>query len=322
MKTTEAVKGRWADVFEFYGLPPVTGKHHYKGECPVCKRKNKYRCDDRDGDGTWICVCGSGDGWKLLELTQTSKDFRTMADEIDQLIGNNYQAERPTEKQEKPEGKKKTREAVIRKFSELAQLRSTDAELYFNSRGINKLPSDWVKYSASEKTPHGPKQAIWSLATDDKANPCYLHRTFLDGTKKAAMESSKRMLSLQESSYLDYAVSVAIRMHPVASTLGIAEGIETALSCHQIYGCNTWAVLNSSLMKRFRAPKGVKHLIIFADCDDNGTGHAAAFECGNRNILSPNDVQLVTIRWPEKGDFNDMLMNGAKIYEWLLRRAA
>ena len=42
------------------------------------------------------------------------------------------------------------------------------------------------------------------------------------------------MMKLQEDSYLEYAKSVAIRMFPISSTLGIAEGIETALACHQI----------------------------------------------------------------------------------------
>ena len=51
--------------------------------------------------------------------------------------------------------------------------------------------------------------------------------------------SAKRQKSLQEDNYLDHARSVAIRMFPVASTLGIAEGIETALSAHQIYKVNT-----------------------------------------------------------------------------------
>ncbi|MBN5207790.1 toprim domain-containing protein [Serratia marcescens] len=321
MRTTEAVKGRWANVFEFYGLPPITGKNHFKGECPVCGRKGRYRCDDKDGAGTWICVCGSGDGWKLLELTQ-KKDFATMAGEIDAVIGNEYQPDTKSTERPKPRESQKVRESVIAKFGSLVALRGTGAELYLHGRGINKLPAEWVRFNETEKTPYGVKQAMWALATDDKAKPCYLHRTFLDGAKKANISTQKRMLSLQDESYLDYAGSVAIRMHPIASTLGIAEGIETALSCHQIYNCNTWAVLNSSLMKKFRAPAGVKHLIIFADCDDNGAGQAAAFECGHRNILSKNDVERVSIRWPEKGDFNDMLMNGAKVYEWPLRRAA
>jgi putative DNA primase/helicase len=38
-KTTDAVIGRWPEVFEHYGLPPVTGKRHFKGKCPACQSK-------------------------------------------------------------------------------------------------------------------------------------------------------------------------------------------------------------------------------------------------------------------------------------------
>jgi hypothetical protein len=31
MKTVEAAKGHWAMIFEHYGLPPITGKNHFKG---------------------------------------------------------------------------------------------------------------------------------------------------------------------------------------------------------------------------------------------------------------------------------------------------
>jgi putative DNA primase/helicase len=30
MKTVEAAKGHWAMIFEHYGLPPITGKNHFK----------------------------------------------------------------------------------------------------------------------------------------------------------------------------------------------------------------------------------------------------------------------------------------------------
>lgn len=146
--------------------------------------------------------------------------------------------------------------------------------------------------------------------------------TLLDGDHKAKTGTQKKLHKLQEDSYLEHVSSIAIRLFPASSTLGIAEGIETALSSKQIYGVNTWSVLNTALMKRFRAPSGVKHLIIFADADLNGAGLAAAWVCGHGNILSGNDVERVTIRWPAIGDFNDMIVNGAAVYEWPLLRTA
>lgn len=64
------------------------------------------------------------------------------------------------------------------------------------------------------------------------------------------------MTAVQDDNYLEYAESVAIRMFPVDTTLGIAEGIETALSCKQFYGVNTWSVINTNFMKKIQSTEG------------------------------------------------------------------
>lgn len=313
MKTAEAAKGRWTEILEHYGLPPITGKNHYKGECPVCGARSKFRIDDRDGAGTWICVCGSGDGMKLLSLTQTGKTFSALCAEVDQLIGNDYRREKiPVNS-----SAAKLRQRAISKFAKLLPLRGTNGEGYLRQRGINKLPSEAIRFCEKQRHAGRIYHALYALATDDKGELCYLHRTLLEGDRKAPLgESAKRQKSLQEDNYLEYARSVAIRMFSVSSTLGIAEGIETALSCYQIYGVNTWAVMNSNFMKKFRVPAGVKHLIVFADMDKHSaTGQAAAFECAHANLLAKNDLVKVSVRWPDNGDFNDMLMNGDEVRE-------
>lgn len=115
---------------------------------------------------------------------------------------------------------------------------------------------------------------------------------------------------------LDHAVSVAIRLFPVASTLGIAEGIETALSCKQLYGVNTWSVINAGFMEKFRVPAGVQHLVIFADMDiHTATGQAAAFVCARSNLNAKNDLKRISIRWADHGDFNDLIINGDQVRE-------
>lgn len=312
MRTVDAVKGQWGRVFHHYGLPPITGKHHFKGACPICGERGKFRIDDKNGSGSYICVCGSGQGWKLLQQTQ-DKSFETLASEIDVLLGNTYEKNTHIE----PSKTDKLRNRVYNRFNRLLAIKGTNAEQYLNNRHITKLPEQWVKYSDNEGNGYS---AIYSIATDAYANYCYLHRTILDGAKKADITAPKLMTSLQEKNYLEHAQSVSIRLFPVASTLGIAEGIETALSCAQIYKCNTWSTINAAFMKRFIAPAGIEHLIIFADRDNNGTGQAAAYICANKNLLSKNDVRKVSIRWPEKGDFNDVLITGLKVYEDVLMR--
>lgn len=317
MKTSVAAKGRWPEILEHYGLPSVTGKRHYKGECPVCSARGDFRIDDRDGLGTWICKCGSGDGMKLLTLTQ-GKPFSMLCAEVDHLIGNNYRhVTIPVNS-----SAARQRQRVISKFSKLAGLRGTTGGDYLRQRGINRLPTEAVRFNDRQRHAGRIFQALYSLATDDKGELCYLHQTLLDGERKANIgDSAKRLKSLQEDSYLDHARSVAIRMFPVSSTLGIAEGIETALSCYQIYGVNTWATINSTFMKKFRVPAGVKHLIVFADMDEHSaTGQAAAFECAHANLLAKNDLISVSVRWPDHNDFNDMLMNGDQVRELVFHK--
>ncbi|HAU8266097.1 TPA: DNA primase [Kluyvera intermedia] len=312
MKTSEAAKGRWSEIFEYYGLPPVTGKNHFKGECPVCGARGKYRVDDRDGSGSWICVCGSGDGMSLLVKTQ-GKSFSAISTEVDQIIGNDYRHEKiPVHS-----SAARLRQRTISKFAKLTPLRGTAGAGYLQHRGITRLPADAIRFCDKQRHAGKVYQALYALATDDKGELCYLHRTLLEGEHKAPLgESAKRQKSMQEENYLEYARSVAIRMFPVSSTLGIAEGIETALSCYQIYGVNTWAVMNSNFMKKFRAPAGVKHLVVFADMDrHSATGQAAAFECAHANLLAKNDLLKVSVRWPDNGDFNDLLMNGDQVRE-------
>ncbi len=147
MKTADAAKGRWPEILEHFGLPPITGKNHFKGECPVCGARGKFRIDDRDGAGTWICVCGSGDGMKLVTLTQ-AKPFNEICTEIDRLIGNDYQRVKiPV-----TSSATSLRKRVLSKFSKLEALRGTSGAAYLNSRGIFSLPAEAIRFNAGRDT--------------------------------------------------------------------------------------------------------------------------------------------------------------------------
>jgi len=310
MNTIEAMKGSEEIILSHFGLPPITGNKHFKGECPLCSRKSKFRLSRYNGGVSYICSCGNGSLLSLIEEV-TGKEFKNIAAEIDKIIGHSFKGEKP-EQQKKPR-----HEIALSKFSGYSGIKDTPAQEYLNSRGIFCLPSKSIRYN--HKADRNGFTALMSIVSDDKFVPCYMHQTILDGAKKAEVEAAKKLHALQDSNHLDYCGSLAIRMSPLTSTLGIAEGIETALSAKQIYQCNVWSVVNSQFMKRFRAPKGVEHLIIFADNDSNGAGHAAAFECAHRNILAKNDVVKVSVRWPgEQGDFNDMLLAGSNVFEWVL----
>lgn len=314
MRTADAARGRWAEIFEYYSLPPITGGKHYRGKCPLCGEKGKFRIDDKDGNGTFICKCTSGNGFKLLELTQ-GKSFAVLADEIDKFLGNTRQ---PEDHQPARSDVAAERERFIRCYSAMPVLKDTTAAQYLQGRGIFTLPADCIRFCDAQPVKGRSKiyQAMWALATDAKGQPCYMHRTYLDGAHKADVAVVKRKKSLQEENYLQHAKSVAIRMFPVDSTLGIAEGIETALSCKQVYGINTWAAMDAGGMEKFIAPRGVKTLVIFADYDiRSATGHDAAFRCARSNLNSNNDVERIRVLWCDSGDFNDLIRDGCEVRE-------
>jgi putative DNA primase/helicase len=83
----ERARGRWRHVLGSLGVSAdyLDGKHH---GCPICRAgKDRFRFDDRDGDGTWICShCGAGDGIMLVQAIR-GVDFRGAAELVCSVIG-------------------------------------------------------------------------------------------------------------------------------------------------------------------------------------------------------------------------------------------
>ncbi len=79
-----AANGKWIDtIFPAVGIQfDKAPKQHQP--CPVCGGTDRFRCDNKNGSGSWICShCGSGDGFKLVgAYTHTDDNY-----ELFKLIG-------------------------------------------------------------------------------------------------------------------------------------------------------------------------------------------------------------------------------------------
>ncbi|EDW4568991.1 hypothetical protein ZL55_004128, partial [Salmonella enterica subsp. enterica serovar Emek] len=66
-QVAEAAQGKWPVILQMLRIDvPENGRH---GPCPKCGGKDRFRLDDLDGRGTWICSqCGNGDGLDLVKL--------------------------------------------------------------------------------------------------------------------------------------------------------------------------------------------------------------------------------------------------------------
>ncbi|MBL4556781.1 MAG: toprim domain-containing protein [Rhodobacteraceae bacterium] len=68
-----------------------------------------------------------------------------------------------------------------------------------------------------------------------------------------------------------------VRLFPMPEDghIGIAEGIETALAAHALFGTPVWAALSADGLARFQWPEGTRRVTIYADAGDAGRQTAA-----------------------------------------------
>ena len=100
----------------------------------------------------------------------------------------------------------------------------------------------------------------------------------------------------------------AIRLFPYQDTLGIAEGIETAISAYAIFGIPTWAAISAAMLVKWTPPHIVRKVYVFGDNDDSFTGQLAAYRLGwALKNNKPLDVVRVIIPDIRGADWNDVL---------------
>ena len=83
----DAALGRWKDlIFPAFAITVPVHKNKH-GPCPICGGTDRFRCDDRQGKGTWICSqCGSGSGFALIEKAR-GMDFDVIVQEVGAILG-------------------------------------------------------------------------------------------------------------------------------------------------------------------------------------------------------------------------------------------
>jgi predicted P-loop ATPase len=135
-----------------------------------------------------------------------------------------------------------------------------------------------------------------------------IHRTFLldDGSAKAP--PGKKMLGGVKDAV------VRLFSMPPTGHIGVAEGIETALAAHALFGTSVWAALSADGLARFQWPDGTRRVTIYADAGDAGR-RAAAGLSDRLNVADiPNEIVL-----PLHGDdLNDDLLRGARTEDYEL----
>lgn len=307
-KTADRAVGQWPSILAAIGVPSraLVNKH---GPCPMCGGKDRFRFDNLDGRGTFFCSqCGNGDGIKLVMLF-LSLPFKDAAKRVDQHIG---EAVSYTPKG-LPTANDETKRQEMRALWERSKpITSTDAAgLYLNSRtGLTKFPSA-LRFVADERYVEAGKRPSFHPAMVAKVDPSdeaaaqgerpAIHRTYLaHHGDKADVGTPRKMMGTMPT-------GAAVRLAPAGEVLGIAEGIETAISAQILFNVPTWAALTADLLEKWTPPACVRSVFIFGDHDASYTGQTATFALAKR--LTMKGIEIIVHLAPAMGqDWNDVLM--------------
>lgn len=299
MRTADAARGKWAGILCHMGIDENYLRDTH-GPCPICGGKDRFRFDDKGGDGTFFCnSCGAGNGFDLA-MRYTEKSFKEVANDIDK-IANNIRSF-----QVRAKDKKDPLIRLRRIQGGLKPVTNQDPVFrYLASRGLS--PSYGLFHHPSlEYYENGIligrfPSMVAALRMPDGSPQSY-HVTYLtsDG-RKAPVASPKKIMPPVTS--LD---GSCVRLSEVDEEIGIAEGIESALAVKSRFGVNCWSACNENLLQKFEPPEKVKFVRIFGDNDQNYVGQSAAFALARK--LSKRGIKVeVNIPGIDGFDFADML---------------
>ncbi len=84
-----AARGQWPWVVQtLTGMDDSFFRNNH-GPCPMCGGKDRYRFDDKDGSGSYLCgQCGAGYGMDLL-INYAGMEFKAACDAVGRLLGLN-----------------------------------------------------------------------------------------------------------------------------------------------------------------------------------------------------------------------------------------
>jgi putative DNA primase/helicase len=306
----DRARGRWSGILMAIGVSSKSLRNKH-GPCPFpgCGGKDRFRFDDKGGNGTFICSrCGAGNGVEFVKRF-LGVDFKAAAEEIEKHISDAVVM--PTSKGQRDDDQKK-RDDMNALWKRAKQITLDDAAgRYLNRRlGLADFPPVLRQVSDERYTEAG-QRASWHPAMIARVDPsdeardggerAALHRTFLsaDGDK-AAVGSPRKMLGSMPT-------GAAVRLMQHEDVLGIAEGIETAFSASVLFSVPVWAALTADLLQAWEPPVAVKTVMVFGDNDASFTGQAAAYSLARRLKTKGMNV-IVELPARMETDWNDVLV--------------
>jgi putative DNA primase/helicase len=281
------VRGRWPEILIAAGMSQelFTQRH---GPCPFCGGDDRYRWSNKH-DGVWVCsFCTESrfaSGFRMLMQHMGYSTFHQAADHVRDYFREHGHS--PSRVAAAPACASST-EDVARNMKRMQTIwdqakpvvSDDPVDRYLQRRipGLD-IPLEMVRYHPAldywapppsrEQRPillgRFPAMVVKALDANDQF--VQLHKTYLtsDGEKANVPVVKKTERGIGVNGF-------AVPIMPFkGDTLGLAEGIESALAAAMLRGIPVWPCLNGPSMAAFDVPasldKAVKRVIIFADHD-------------------------------------------------------
>jgi putative DNA primase/helicase len=294
--------GRWRTLLPALGIHErfLSSKH---GPCPICGGTDRFRWDDKAGSGSFYCnQCGPGSGVDLVMKVHGVPfiDAKRMIEE-----------HLPSAQIEIPKAKRDTSlETLAAIWSRAQKLTGDDpASWYLARRGLlhdspslRWLPKFTYVHDDKSKTEH-PAMLAMFVGPDRSAHT--IQYTYLDGSGRKADVPKPRKLAPAK-----IPAGGAVRLAASAETMGIAEGVETALAAAKLFDIPVWSALSAGGLIKWQPPQTARHIIVFGDNDRSATGQAAAWSLAHRLITEKFTAEVRIPDTPET-DWNDVLTSEA-----------
>lgn len=301
----DRARNRWTSILPALGIDRkfLVNRH---GPCPICgEGKDRFRFDDKDGSGSFYCTkCGAGDGVKLVMLKQ-GLEYGDAVREVEKCLGS-APAEQPKGAGRTPEQKRETLKRLWGS-TEPAHIGNPAGAYLFGRTGLTICDPKVLRYAPRCAYRDGATTtfhpALLALVMDAAGVPVNIHRTYLaeDGTKADLPEPKRTM-----EGTLPPGCAVRLGRYVPGRDIGVAEGIETALSARRLFGVQTWSTLNSNRLQTWKPPEGVGRIWIMGDNDASFDGQAAAYALAKRLRHEKFEVE-VAIPVELGHDWNDVL---------------
>lgn len=187
---------------------------------------------------------------------------------------------------------------AVRLWKASVPIAGTLAEEYLLARGLSPPYSKALRFNPATILGSGPTKRIMPAmiaAAENDMGVTAVQRTFLDPDDVLRKPIPKPKVSL------GLIGTAAIRLAPATDELGLAEGIEDALSAMEWFGTPTWALGGVERLAFVAIPERVRRVIVYAD---RGRAAERLLEKA-RDHLTANGRELIPRLPQHHDDWND-----------------